>query len=319
MFLASLRTTSFAVIEIFILGAIGFFLVRKEKLNKEGLDVISRLVIELTLPLLIFCQLIKNFTFGQYPNWWIFPLIGIGVNIFGLLIGFLFSFFVKETECKMQFLGLITFQNSGYLPLTLACALLPGEQITYMFTYIFLFLVGFNIMVWTLGVYLLTFNPKNKPTINNLINPPLIAVLFSLLFIAFRFNNFVPGVIFQPLSLIGNCTLPLAMLLVGGNLARVRLGKNINIKAVSLVTLAKLIIMPLLGLLCIMHFNIPKLIGLLIFVQLAMPPAVSLSIILQRYNKKDVLISHGIFFVHMLSLVTLPLFLSLYFTYIMLK
>jgi len=53
--------------------------------------------------------------------------------------------------------------------------------------------------------------------------------------------------------------------------------------------------------------------------QLAVPPATSLSVIVRHYKKEDLLISQGIFFGHIVSLVTLPLFLSLYFMISMLK
>ena len=50
-----------------------------------------------------------------------------------------------------------------------------------------------------------------------------------------------------------------------------------------------------------------------------MPPAANLSVIIRSYKKDDLLISQGIFFGHILSIVLLPVLLSLYFMFIMLK
>ena len=91
MFLESFRITGSAVLQIIILGAIGYFLVKKKVLGGDGLDALSRLTIDITLPILIFCQLIKDFSFKLYPNWWVFPLISLAITILGLLVGFLFS------------------------------------------------------------------------------------------------------------------------------------------------------------------------------------------------------------------------------------
>jgi predicted permease len=85
------------------------------------------------------------------------------------------------------------------------------------------------------------------------------------------------------------------------------------------MVLAKLIILPVLGLWLIVKFKLPELIGLLIIMQLAVPPATSLSVITRHYKKEDLLISQGVFFGHLLSIITLPLFLSLYFMLIMIK
>jgi len=57
----------------------------------------------------------------------------------------------------------------------------------------------------------------------------------------------------------------------------------------------------------------------LILMQLAMPSATSLSVIVRHYKKEDLLISQGVFFSHILSVITIPLFLSLYFTLTIIK
>jgi len=139
MFIESFKVTGMGVAQIFLLGAIGYFLMKKDILGEPGLDVLSRLVVEITLPALIFCQLIKDFSFDLYPNWWIFPLISIAITGAGLLLGSLLTGFIKGPQRKMQFLSLIAFQNSGYLPLAMIAAMLPKDKIDTAFIYFFFF------------------------------------------------------------------------------------------------------------------------------------------------------------------------------------
>jgi predicted permease len=87
----------------------------------------------------------------------------------------------------------------------------------------------------------------------------------------------------------------------------------------ALMSLAKLVVMPALGLWLVFIFKFPELFGLLIVLQLAMPPATNLSVIVSHYKKDDLLVSQGIFFGHVASLVTIPLILSLYFMISMIK
>jgi hypothetical protein len=318
MFLESFKITGLAVAQIFLLAALGYFLIKRNMLGPEGLNALSRLVIEVTLPLMIFCQLIKDFSFTLYSNWWVFPLISIAITIAGLIVGAVFLGLIRGPQHKLQFLSLIAFQNSGYLALALVAALFPSDKLDSMFTYIFLFLLGFNLVMWSLGVYILSFTRAKKFELDSLFSPPVIATLVSLILIFFGLNKFIPQMVLKPLRMVGDCTLPLAMLVVGGNLASIHLG-HIDKKAMSLMILAKLIILPVLGLWLVIKFKFPELVGLLILMQLAVPSATSLSLIITHYKKEDLLISQGIFLSHIVSLVTLPLFLSLYFTLIMIK
>ncbi len=312
MFLEAFKSTIFSIGQIFILGAIGFFLLKRNILGEAGLDAVSRLVIEVTLPLLIFCQLIRDFSFSLYSNWWLLPLLSLAIMLAGILIGLMFLWSVKDRHQKIQFLSLIAFQNSGYLPLVLVATLLPKEEANAMFIYLFLFLLGFNLLVWSLGVYALTLRQTKKIELASFFSPPVIAALLGLAAVFFGINRTIPSVFTKPLLMIGECTLPLAMFVVGGNLAQMPRGKIVWLPILTMA-LAKLIFMPALGLFLIFKFKLFGLIGLLMLIQLAMPPATSLSVILRHYKKEDLLIGQGVFWGHILSIITLPVFLSLYF------
>lgn len=318
MFIESFKIVGSAVAEIFLLGAIGYFLMKKNILGEEGLDSLSRLTIDITLPLLIFCQLIRDFDFKLYPNWWIFPLISIAVTMLGLGVGFIFTGFIRGRQHQLQFLSLTAFQNSGYLPLVLLAALLPKERLGPMFIYLFLFLLGFNFVMFSLGMYMLAFSRDKKFELSSLFNPPVISTIIGMFLVFLGWNKFIPGFVFNPLKMIGDCTLPLSILVVGGSLAKIHL-EHVDRKAILLLTLGKLVILPALGLLLILRIKLPPLIGLLILLELAVPSATTLSVIIRQVKKEDLLISQGIFFSHLFSMVTLPLFLSLYFMIVMVK
>jgi len=318
MFLESFSNTILAVIQIILLAGVGYGLVKINKLDGSGLTTLSRLVVEVTLPVLIFSRLIKDFSFSVYPNWWIFPLLSILITAAGLAIGVLTGRGIKGEELKKQFLSLTAFQNSGYLPLALVAALLPKDKADTMFTYLFLFLLGFNLIIWSLGVHILSSRKESKFELGSLFSPPVIATLFSLVLVFFGLSKAVPEFILKPLKMAGDCTVPLAMIIVGGNLAEIHL-RQVNKRRILLLLLSRMIVFPALGFWLITLWKLPELIGLLIVMQLAVPPATSLSVIMRHYKKEDLLISQGIFFGHMLSIITIPLFLSLYFAYFMVK
>lgn len=307
-----------AVFQIFFLAAVGFFLVKKKILSDEGLDNLSRLVIELTLPFLIFSQLIQEFSFSLYRNWWFFPLASLGITLFGFICGIIFMGLIKDKERRPQFLSLVAFQNSGYLPLVLTASFLPKEQAEVMFIYIFLFLLGFNLLIWSLGVYMLSFKRVKKIELANFFSPPVLATLISLVLVFFKLDQYIPFVLLKPMRMIGDGTLFLAMLVVGGNLAQIKLG-SLYRNEVSLILLLKMLLMPLMGLILILVLRPPELVGLLLLLQLAMPPAISLSVITRYFRINDVLINQTLFIAHIFSLLTIPIFLSLYFAWVVVK
>ena len=321
MFLTAFKTTGFAIIEIFILGLLGFFLTKKKILSDEGVDGISRLVIEVTLPLFIFCTLVKQFRLSLYPNWWIFPLLGILVTLSAFLIGGVFAWTARNPDERRQFLSLVGFQNSGYLPLPLVAALLPEGEATQMFIYIFLFLVGFNLLMWSWGVHLLTYQSRRRFEFASLFSPPVVATLVGLAVVFLKLENSLPDFIFRPLKITGDSTLPLAMLVVGANLAGLKFGRGINKSALFFILLAKLVILPLIFMLVLvaLKYKVAYPVALLLLLQAAMPPATSLSVIIRHYKKEDYLINPAIFIGHIVSILTIPVFLSLFFSFYLIR
>ena len=310
MFFKSFGLVSGAVGQIFILGIIGFFLVRKDILTRQGMSLLSQLVIKITLPAMIFSQLIQGFKFSLSPAWWIFPLSSFAITFLGLLVGGIFVNLIKQDEEKRQFLSLVAFQNSGYLPLALVAALLTREETSLMFIYIFLFLLGFNLVMWSLGVHFLSSQRDKRFELSSIFSPPVLATIITMALVGLGVNRFIPEVVLNPLRMVGDSTLPLAMFVVGGSLGLIQI-RRVQLKPLALVILAKLLILPLFGLLFIWRFSPPGLFSLLLMIQLSMPSATSLSIIVSHYKREDLLISQGILFTHLFSLISVPLFLSL--------
>lgn len=310
--------TARAMAQIFLLSAIGYVLVKRRVIGPEGMSAFSRLVIEVTLPLLIFTKLAADFNFGLYPHWWVFPLLSILITAAGLAAGALFGGPLKGDEEKRQFLSLAAFQNSGFLPLALIAAMFSGSRADTMLIYLFLFLLGFNLVVWSLGVHIVEHRKKKKFELGSLFSPPVLATLFSLAFVFLGLKRMVPAGVLKPLKAAGECTVPISLIVVGGNLAQIQLGK-INKRAMALLVSAKMIVMPALGLLLLLWLDLPALLGLLLLIELAMPSATSLSLIMRHYKKEDLLVSQGIFFTHLFGIVSIPLFLSLYFALSVIK
>jgi malate permease and related proteins len=318
MFFESFAVTAAAVGQISLLALLGFFLVKRNILGSPCLVTLSNLTLDVCLPALVFYELIGRFDPGQFPGWWMMPFLSFTVTLAGLAAGAAVSLLLKAPQERSQCAALTAFQNSGYLPLALIASLVPHQQAEVLFIYLFLFLAGFNFAMFSLGVFLLTRDKSAQASWGNVLNPPVVVTLASVLLVLLGAQRFVPEFVLKPAKMVGDCTLPLAMFVVGGSLAEIPLFK-VRWKPVLLATAAKMLIVPVLGVAAVKLLRVPHPLGLLIVLQCAMPSAMSLSAILKKYDQPDLAVSHGIFVSHLVSVVTLPLFLGIYFSWAMVQ
>ncbi|MDD5618230.1 MAG: AEC family transporter [Candidatus Omnitrophica bacterium] len=308
----SLKITITAILQIFLLGLSGYVVVRKNLASRDNLKFLSSLAIDLFLPCFIFAKLIDNFNFYTYRNWWLFPLLSFIITLVGFLTGILFLKLDNGLEkFKKEFVSLVTFQNSGYLPLILAAFLFGGQRQEQMFIYIFLFLLGFNLIIWSVGVFYLK-EKSERFELSSIFSPPVVAVFIALFLIALGWARFIPEFLTKPIGMFGDCALPLAMFVVGGNLAQIDFKFKESFKHILYLIIAKLLFLPLLFFGIIFLLKPSYEIAFLILLQSAMPSATSLSVIMRHYDEKDNIVSLGIFWTHVLSLLSIPLFLILF-------
>lgn len=310
-YLISFRATSFATLEVMLIGLCGFLLAKRGIFSQESIRAISRLLITLVMPFFIFTKLLNSFNFTDYPNWWFFPVLSLVINFLGFALSFLFVKLDKSIINRRDFISLNTFQNSGYLVLGLVGALFSGSQLDQMLIYIFLFLLGFNLLLWSFGVWFLVKKDKSQLFEYELLfSPTVIAIILALGLVFFKFDKVIPNLILKPMTAIGDTAIVLAMFVVGANIGLIRAKRQLEKKAIFYTCLIKLVILPALALFIISKINLPSLIGLFIVMQCAVPSATTLSVIAHGYEKDTHLIDHGIFWTHLISLITLPFFLA---------
>ena len=304
-------TTFGAILQLVVIGVLGFLLVRRRVISEPGLNMIGGLVVKIFLPLLIFTEIARRFDVRLFPDWWIFPLLSVVVSAAGLGAGYLVLRCDNGIKHPNEFLSLTTFQNSGYLPLPLVAALLPRTQADIMFIYIFLFLLGFNMTIFSFGTYLLDPSPNRRFDARKMFNPPVLATLTALLVAFAGAGRFMPEVLMRPGELLGRCAIPLSILVVGGNLALMKVEKG-AFRPIAYALLIKLLFLPLLFLCAIVVLRPPPMMAFLLILQAAMPSAVLLSVVCRSQECGDKLVSPAIFYGHLASIVTIPLMLSLF-------
>ncbi len=172
--------------------------------------------------------------------------------------------------------------------------------------YAVIFVVIFNILIYSLGIYLVAGKTKNaKFDIKKLINTPFIVSLISIIMYFTKIQ--LSREVLDSLTFLGNVTTPVAMMIIGATIANMPVKKLFNEWRIYVFTVVKLIAILLVVLLILNQFTFisATLKGCLVVLS-AMPVATNMTMLAIEYDGNVGLTSKGIFFTTILCAVTIP-------------
>ena len=300
-----------AIIKLFFIIFLGFYLYRKGILKDESLSFLTTFVINITIPSLIFSNIITHFEPGKMPSPLIFIALSVGIFLLGLFLGILFSFSIRNS-IRREFIALMSFQNCGYLPMNIALFLLPHPLREIFLTYIFLYILGFNILMWSIASFFIFKKKEEKFRMKSILTPPILGTLVSLGIVYSGTQKFMPSVIVTSLDMIGQTSFVLSMVILGAWLAKSRVKYYLYSLSVWGMAIVKLIFLPAIVFSIVARSNIYSLLGMFIVLEASMPSAASLPIVVNLRGGNSKFISYGVFITHAVGIVTVPLWIELF-------
>jgi len=295
---------------LLIIGLVGFWSISKKIVPLKVLDVLSPLIIEISIPALIFVNILTKFDSNKMTNWYLLPLWWIIYTLFILFLTILIGKFIKIPEFK---LGLI-YPNSIFIPIAIIPSLFKGNSMMMVELFIFTILSP----VFVFNSYFYFYKREGKLNLKKIFNPILIATIISMTLVLSGVSGYVPHIIIRVSKMLGALALPLVMILIGGNLFVdfKRRGK-LNIKLITLFLLFRNLIFPLIifGLLFLVKPNFDT--AFLIFLMTIVPPLTAIPILVDRAKGDTALANQFIVFSLLFSTVTIPLWLMLFNKYYM--
>lgn len=301
-----------AIIKLFVLVLLGCVLRGRGLIDDRFTDVLSLVLIKLFFPALIFSKIITHFSFNEFSNWWVLPLAAILFSTVGMALGLLVHRVFGGTFPRNEFIAGCGFQNCGYLPMNIIFFSFAGLVQDRLLVFLFLFTMGFNLLMWSMIPSFLSPDRKGRPAIKDLLNAPVVATILSLLWVRFFGTGSVPSVLLNPLQQLGQASFPIAMITLGSYL--VRYGSHMPDKKlpVSAGVITKLVVFPALVLAVIAFLPFGPDYKFFLFLQAAMPSAVSLVVIGSYTRADNGYLSSAIFYTHLVSLLTIPLWLGIF-------
>ncbi len=308
---ASFWATSVAVLNVLALSGVGYFLARAGRIDREFLRKTSRLLTDVFLPAFILYHTLSGADKLRLEWVYLLPFLGIGMLIASLILGF-FIAKVFRVPSPSLFSALVSFQNCGYMPLIMVSVMFGPEKRDLFYSWIFLYIVGFNFLVWSLGVWLVS-GKKGEGFWRKALNAPFLATVVAVVLGQLGLASKVPSGLYSFLEILSRPVLPLSMLVMGGILGLNCMTCALDRRTLTIAVITKLVLFPA-STWAVLWILGPEVLTpdlrWFILMEASVPSAVSLVVIGESYGGDTPFISQVLFYTHLFSLVTVPLFLA---------
>lgn len=166
--------------------------------------------------------------------------------------------------------------------------------------------IPFNLLVFTIGVSFINGGKAKSAFSPRLIlSPCVVASLIAVVIAVARIQ--IPTPVGQWFHLLGDLTTPCALLIIGSSLSHIPVRDMLGNRFVYSMTLLRLFILPLAvgGVLALMGIN--PFVSDVAVVLSAMPVATNGIMLCLQYGKDERVMTQGLFFTTLLSVISIPL------------
>ena len=296
--------TLFALVVVgFVAGKIGY-------LGGDFDRQLSRLVINITCPALILSSAMT----GELPDRrYILPLLLISVITYLLLsfAGFLMPRYITKRQEHRGPIGFaLIFGNVGFMGYPVVASIFGHEAVFYAAV---LNVVN-TFAVFTIGTILITGTSSDQKRFEKkvLYSTPMLAAYLTMAIVALQIDN-IPAAVSQPLTMLGNITVPAALLIVGSSMSQLSLRSMLGDPTVYVTTLLRLAILPVAVHFIMLQLGFSSFVVNINTLVIAMPVATYGTILCLKYEKDTTVITAVTFVTTIVSMVTIPLLVTLLF------
>ena len=233
-------TVGTQVLELFILIALGFLCGKTKILNDKAVKAITDIVLYIVCPCVIVQNFIRPFDVGMLSGLLTAAAAALCIHIFSVVIAMLI-FHDRIPEKNRVYRFALIFSNCGYMSLPMQQAVLGSDGVFFGAVYI----VIFNVVMWTFGVWLSSGSGKDVSAKKILLNPCIIGMAVGV--IIFLTSLPVPQIISQPISFMANLNTPLPMMVVGYYLSQTKISDAFRDGKGFICVLFRLIVVPVLA------------------------------------------------------------------------
>ncbi len=287
--------------------AVGIIAVKVKLFDQKSLNVLSKLIMKITLPIMIFMNTLNGATRQQFME--TLPILVLTAIMYFTL--YFLCLLMKKAfkltgDTGSVYHACSMFGNIGFMGIPILAALFPEKGMLY----IAMFTVVDQLVLWTVGIQLTTPEDSKqkmqlKDTVLKMINPATVGIVLAVLGIFAGVH--MPTLIDTSLTKIGAITTPLAMIYLGGLFCFTDIKYYIKRAEFFATAIVKMVAYPLAFFYVMSLFSVPDDIKVAMAVLSGLPTMSSIAMFAKSQNSEGEYAVGSIFVTTLLSLVTLPL------------
>lgn len=293
---------------IFILIALGYIANKRRMLDAELCRRLSDLVIRIACP----CLILSSVMGDVVPRRELVPqLLFVGFLTHALLAGL--GVALPRLCCRRQSADrgiygfMIAFGNIGFIGYPIVASLFGQHAIFYASV----LMLPYTVFAFTVGFWFIS-GDKRCIHLNRsvLLSPMMVASMLAILIVCVGVTNF-PPVISRSVRLVGDITVPCALLVIGSSLADVPFAQLWRKPSLFAVSVLRLIAVPLGIYVLTMYIGLDATTNSINAVLTAMPVSTYGTMFCYKFHRDEALMTEGTCLSTLLSIVSVPIVVSL--------
>lgn len=290
-------------LEIFILIAIGYYLGKKNLLNKQTVSQLTDFVIRVVLPCSIVSSFEMELTYQIMMSTMQVLLLSLGIQVvYWIFNHCLYNRWPHDEKINAQYGTMVS--NASFVGMPIAQSLYGVTGLLYSSIYV----LPQRIFMWSYGLSLYT-DQKDKHLMKKILAHPCVISIFIgiVVMICYSKGVYLPSGISQTLKAIGGCSTVLCFVIIGTIVSELNI-KELVSKHSLLFSLYRLLIIPLIMFVIVYFLSIDTLSKKVCVLLTTMPAATTTVIFANQYERNSHFASQLVIMSTLLSLVSIPFF-----------
>lgn len=192
--------------------------------------------------------------------------------------------------------------NVGYMGLPIVCMVFPDQPIVMAYSSINV--MSMNLIVFTLGVFLITNDKKFISIRSAILNPTSLSILCALPLYLLRVT--FPDPVQNSISLMAKMVTPMCMFILGMRLSAANLKEVFTRAFVYLTCLFKLVVFPLFAYICVRWLPLDEVLKASIVVLAAVPSGAVIENLAELHECEQEFAANVVLLTTILSVITIP-------------
>lgn len=295
------------MVVLFIIVVLGYALCKLGYMGEDFDRKLSSIVVDVTCPLLILSSVMGE---SLPDRTLILPLLGVGFLTYVLLL--VFGFFVprlivadRDDQGMIGFA--LMFANVGFIGYPIVSSIFGAKAVFYAA----LLNMPNTFFIFTAGVMLVKGEYSvRKLNLKLLFSPAMIAAFVAALLVALDVHT--PEIVARPVTMVGNITVPAALMIIGSSMARLPLHDIIGSPKVYVASVVRLGLVPVSLYFLFKVCGVSDIVNEINTVVIAMPVASFGTMFCMKYGRNPALMTEMTFITTVGSIFTIPLITMLF-------